>query len=174
MPMMKPPSTSTSRALIDPVRSFASGFAVRMSARSPSSGCACMRRSPTGNAVGGPRSMPSIGLHGLKVHTGQTDLNTLNSALNTGLVLKRFSGNSDPVSGNFSGIAKNDNNFSLQLLDNNDRLQLFTSDELAIGEPSNQRDVLEARRVITDLALDLAEKGEIELNPDQEDELVFR
>jgi hypothetical protein len=30
-----------------------------------------------------------------------------------------------------SGIAKNDNNFSLQLLDSNDRLQLFTSDELA-------------------------------------------
>jgi flagellar motor switch protein FliG len=28
--------------------------------------------------------------------------------------------------------------------------------------------------VITDLALDLAEKGEIELNPEQEDELVFR
>jgi putative heme-binding domain-containing protein len=29
-----------------------------------------------------------------------------------------------------SGIAKNDNNFSLQLLDSHDRLQLFTSDEL--------------------------------------------
>jgi flagellar motor switch protein FliG len=28
--------------------------------------------------------------------------------------------------------------------------------------------------VITDLALDLAERGEIELNPEQEDELVFR
>ena len=31
----------------------------------------------------------------------------------------------------FSGIAKNEDNFSLQLLDNNNRLQLFTSDELA-------------------------------------------
>jgi len=29
-----------------------------------------------------------------------------------------------------SGIAKNDNNFSLQLLDSHDRLQFFTSDEL--------------------------------------------
>ena len=29
-----------------------------------------------------------------------------------------------------TGIAKNDNNFSLQLLDSQDRLQLFTSDEL--------------------------------------------
>jgi putative heme-binding domain-containing protein len=30
-----------------------------------------------------------------------------------------------------TGIAKNDNNFSLQLLDSNDQLQLFTSEELA-------------------------------------------
>jgi cytochrome c oxidase cbb3-type subunit III len=30
-----------------------------------------------------------------------------------------------------TGIAKNDNNFSLQLLDSNDQLQLFTSDELS-------------------------------------------
>jgi flagellar motor switch protein FliG len=54
------------------------------------------------------------------------------------------------------------------------RVRRVVEHELAIGEPSNQRDVLEARRVITDLALDLAEKGEIELNPDQEDEPVFR
>jgi flagellar motor switch protein FliG len=54
------------------------------------------------------------------------------------------------------------------------RVRRVVESELAIGEPSNQRDVLEARRVITDLALDLAEKGEIELNPEQEDELVFR
>lgn len=54
------------------------------------------------------------------------------------------------------------------------RVRRVVEHELAIGEPSNQRDVLEARRVITDLALELAEKGEIELNPEQEDELVFR
>jgi flagellar motor switch protein FliG len=54
------------------------------------------------------------------------------------------------------------------------RVRRVVEHELATGEPSNQRDVLEARRVITDLALDLAEKGEIELNPEQEDELVFR
>ena len=54
------------------------------------------------------------------------------------------------------------------------RVRRVVEHELAIGEPSNQRDVMEARRVITDLALDLAEKGEIELNPEQEDELVFR
>ncbi len=54
------------------------------------------------------------------------------------------------------------------------RVRRVVEHELALGEPSNQRDVLEARRVITDLALELAEKGEIELNPDQEDEQVFR
>jgi len=54
------------------------------------------------------------------------------------------------------------------------RVRRVVEHELAIGEPSNQRDVLEPRRVITDLALDLAERGEIELNPEQEDELVFR
>src|SRR5262249_35869370 len=54
------------------------------------------------------------------------------------------------------------------------RVRRVVEHELAICEPSNPDDVLEARRVITDLALDLAERGEIELNPDQEDELVFR
>jgi flagellar motor switch protein FliG len=54
------------------------------------------------------------------------------------------------------------------------RVRRVVEHELAIGEPSPQRDVLEARRVITDLALDLAEKGEIELNPDEEEELVLR
>jgi flagellar motor switch protein FliG len=54
------------------------------------------------------------------------------------------------------------------------RVRRVVEHELAIGQPSNQRDVLESRRVITDLALDLAERGEIELNPEQEDELVFR
>jgi flagellar motor switch protein FliG len=54
------------------------------------------------------------------------------------------------------------------------RVRRVVEHELALGEPSNQRDVLEARRVITDLALDLSEKGEIELNPEEEDELVLR
>lgn len=54
------------------------------------------------------------------------------------------------------------------------RVRRVVEHELAIGEPSHQRDVLEARRVITDLALELSERGEIELNPDEEDELVLR
>ena len=62
---------------------------------------------PTGNAVGGSRSMPSIGMHGISVGAGKSSEAELYSALNNGLVLKRFSGNSDPVSGQFSGVAKN-------------------------------------------------------------------
>ncbi len=54
------------------------------------------------------------------------------------------------------------------------RVRRVVEHELATGEPSNQRDVLEARRVVTDLALELAERGEIELNPEQEDEVVLR
>lgn len=61
----------------------------------------------TGNAKGGSRSVPQIGLHGLNVGAGKASESQLYSGLNTGLVLKRFSGNSDPVSGQFSGIAKN-------------------------------------------------------------------
>jgi PmbA protein len=62
---------------------------------------------PTGNAAGGSRSMPSIGMHGLSVGAGKTSEADLYAALNNGLVLKRFSGNTDPVSGQFSGVAKN-------------------------------------------------------------------
>ncbi len=62
---------------------------------------------PTGNASGGARSIPSIGLHALTVTPGKSSQDDLYKSLNAGLVLKRFSGNTDPVSGQFSGIAKN-------------------------------------------------------------------
>jgi PmbA protein len=61
----------------------------------------------TGNASGGARSIPSIGLHALTISPGKMSQDDLYKSLNTGLVLKRFSGNTDPVSGQFSGIAKN-------------------------------------------------------------------
>jgi flagellar motor switch protein FliG len=44
---------------------------------------------------------------------------------------------------------------------------------LSSGIPSNQREILDARRAITDLALDMAGRGEIELNPDQDDQPFF-
>jgi flagellar motor switch protein FliG len=53
------------------------------------------------------------------------------------------------------------------------RTRRLVEHELHAGTPSSQRDVLEARRAITDLALEMANRGEVELNPDQDDEAVF-
>jgi PmbA protein len=61
----------------------------------------------TGNASGGARSVPGVGLSGIKVATGTASQSDLMKGLGTGLLLKRFSGNADPVSGQFSGVAKN-------------------------------------------------------------------
>jgi flagellar motor switch protein FliG len=53
------------------------------------------------------------------------------------------------------------------------RTRRLVEHELSSGIPANQREILDARRAITDLALDMAGRGEIELNPDQEDQPVF-
>jgi flagellar motor switch protein FliG len=53
------------------------------------------------------------------------------------------------------------------------RTRRLVEHELATGIPANQREILEARRAITDLALEMAGRGEIELNPEQEDQAVF-
>lgn len=49
------------------------------------------------------------------------------------------------------------------------RVRRMVEQELATGQPATQRDVTEARRMITDLALEMAGRGEIELNSDQDD-----
>jgi flagellar motor switch protein FliG len=54
------------------------------------------------------------------------------------------------------------------------RARRIVEHELDNGEPISQRDVQEARRMITDLALDMAGRGEIELNPDQDDDSYVR
>jgi flagellar motor switch protein FliG len=54
------------------------------------------------------------------------------------------------------------------------RTRRMVEHELGVGEPSPQREVLEARRAITDLALEMAGRGEIELNPENFDEPVVR
>lgn len=54
------------------------------------------------------------------------------------------------------------------------RARRIVENELATGEPSSQRDVMEARRAIADLALDMAGRGEIELNSDQDDDTYVR
>ncbi len=49
------------------------------------------------------------------------------------------------------------------------RARRIIEHELATGEPASQRDVLAARRAITDLALEMAGRGEIDLNPKQDE-----
>ncbi|ADZ72277.1 flagellar motor switch protein FliG [Polymorphum gilvum] len=53
------------------------------------------------------------------------------------------------------------------------RTRRIVEHELSGGEPAGQRDVLQARSSITDLALEMAGRGEIELNPKQEDNAYF-
>ncbi|GJD64989.1 flagellar motor switch protein FliG [Methylobacterium frigidaeris] len=54
------------------------------------------------------------------------------------------------------------------------RVRRMVEHELNGGEPAAQRDVMEARRSITDLAMDMAGRGEIEINPGGEDEALIR
>ncbi|WP_420410669.1 flagellar motor switch protein FliG [Roseibium sp.] len=53
------------------------------------------------------------------------------------------------------------------------RARRIAEHELAAGEPAAQRDVLEARSSITNLALEMAGRGEIELNPKQDEGAFF-
>ncbi|ACA17622.1 flagellar motor switch protein FliG [Methylobacterium sp. 4-46] len=54
------------------------------------------------------------------------------------------------------------------------RVRRMIEHELNGGEPAAQRDVLDARRAITDLALDMAGRGEIEINGEGEDDTFIR
>ncbi|OYX21154.1 MAG: hypothetical protein B7Z09_00910 [Brevundimonas diminuta] len=54
------------------------------------------------------------------------------------------------------------------------RIRRMVEQELGGSEPSAARDVAEARRTITDLALDMAGRGEIELNTGAEEDAYVR
>jgi flagellar motor switch protein FliG len=54
------------------------------------------------------------------------------------------------------------------------RVRRMVEHELNGGEPAAQRDVMEARRSITDMAMDMAGRGEIEINPGGEDDALIR
>ncbi len=61
---------------------------------------------------GGARSLPGLGFSNLSIGGSRASTKLLTDeelfkALNSGLVIKRFSGNSDMTSGHFSGVAKN-------------------------------------------------------------------
>ena len=54
------------------------------------------------------------------------------------------------------------------------RARRIVEHELEGGEPASQRDVLEARRSITDQALEMAARGEIELSASDSDDTYIR
>ncbi len=60
----------------------------------------------TGHASGAASSLPSIGPTNLTVVPGERSREELISEIDRGLLVSRFSGNADPVSGDFSGVAK--------------------------------------------------------------------
>jgi PmbA protein len=64
----------------------------------------------TGNAIGGPNSVPAVGPHSVVLEAGDTALTAMYESAakrhSEFLVVHRFSGQVDPVTGDFSGVAK--------------------------------------------------------------------
>jgi len=59
-----------------------------------------------GHAAGSPSSTPSVSTTNIIVETGKTTLEELIADTKLGLLVKRYSGNIDPSSGDFSGVVK--------------------------------------------------------------------
>jgi flagellar motor switch protein FliG len=53
------------------------------------------------------------------------------------------------------------------------RARRMVETELTNGSPAPHREVVKARRMIADLALEMAERGELELNSDEDDEEIY-
>jgi PmbA protein len=60
----------------------------------------------TANAVGSAMSPPSVATTNLIISAGRTPLDSLISEINRGVLVSRFSGNVNPVTGDFSGVVK--------------------------------------------------------------------
>lgn len=60
----------------------------------------------TRHASGGARTPPGIGPTNLLLAPGELDRDALLGEVEQGVLLQRFSGNTDPISGDFSGVAK--------------------------------------------------------------------
>lgn len=64
----------------------------------------------TGHAAGGPASLPGVGAHALRLHGGTSSrealIQDIHSAQGDFLLVNRFSGRVDPITGDFSGVAK--------------------------------------------------------------------
>jgi PmbA protein len=63
-------------------------------------------RRSTGHAAGGAGSVPSIGTTNVVWRSGDTALEAMIAGVDRGILVTRFSGNVDPVSGDFSGAVK--------------------------------------------------------------------
>ena len=59
-----------------------------------------------GHAVGSDQSVPGIGVTNLVVAPGKVSLEEMIEGTSKGLVVNRYSGSVDPVSGDFSGVVK--------------------------------------------------------------------
>ncbi len=59
-----------------------------------------------GHASGGAQNIPGIGTTNFCLQTGEKSLDELISQIDRGLLVNRYSGSADPVSGDFSGVVK--------------------------------------------------------------------
>jgi len=64
------------------------------------------RTKSTGNASGSTSSPPSVGSTNIIFERGNRDLDHLISEIKKGVMINRFSGNVNPVNGDFSGVVK--------------------------------------------------------------------
>lgn len=60
----------------------------------------------TGNAGGSPSSPPSVSTTNFIIRAGTSSLGSLISEMKKGIIVSRFSGNVNPVNGDFSGVVK--------------------------------------------------------------------
>ncbi|MBD3348511.1 MAG: hypothetical protein GF400_04870 [Candidatus Eisenbacteria bacterium] len=63
-------------------------------------------RSSTGHAGGGPAAVPTVASTNVVWGAGATRVSDIISGIDRGVLVSRFSGNIDPVSGDFSGVVK--------------------------------------------------------------------
>jgi PmbA protein len=60
----------------------------------------------TGNAGGSPKSPPIVSTTNVIIKAGNSRAETLISEMDKGIIINRFSGNVNPVNGDFSGVVK--------------------------------------------------------------------
>ncbi len=63
-------------------------------------------RLSTGHASGGARTVPGIGPTNFIIKSGNVNYEDMISNIDRGIIVTRFSGNTNPVSGDFSGVVK--------------------------------------------------------------------